>query len=918
MLDLDLDLEADLGVDTVKQAATFAAIRAAWDIPRDDDLALRDYPTLAHAIQFVYDKRPDLAAGATEAAPAAEAAAEAAAVPTAPAVGAQLEEDVYRREPIAVLRPPIDLCVETGVTLGEGSRVVVRADQGGVAEALIARLEKLGVEVLALDEADAESVTGRLTEWLESGPIQGVYWLPALDRAAELTEMSPEEWQEAVGARVKLLYTTMRALYEPIGQPGSFLVTATRLGGRHGFDDAGAWAPLGGAATGFTKTFKRERPDALVKAVDFAPSRKTAALADRLIEETLRDPGAVEVGYCQGRRWTVGARQRAIDDATPGMDLGGDSVFVVTGAAGSIVSAIVSDLAASGGLFHLLDIAPEPDPEDPDLKRFAEDREGLKPDLFERIRASGERPTPAKVERLLAGLERQQAALAAMQAVEARGGRAVYHQVDLLDAEAVAAVGERLREAHDRIDVVVHAAGLEISHMLPDKEPAEFDLVFDVKAQGYFHLVRALGDVDLGAVVAFSSIAGRFGNAGQADYASANDLLAKLCSSLRNRREGTRGIAIDWTAWGEIGMATRGSIPKMMELAGIDMLPPSIGIPVVRQELTAGAASEVVIGRRLGALLAEWHASGGLDLEAIAGRAGGVISGAVRGMGLHTGLTVETELVPTEQPFLYDHQIDGTPVLPGVMGVEAFAETASLLFPDWHLSAVEGIRFLAPFKFYRQEPRTVTVKAQFRVDGDDVVADCRLLGSRLLPRQAEPVVTEHFAARVRLSREAPPPAELSWPEAADGPTLGDKDVYRIYFHGPAYQVVEQAWTVNGTAAGLLPADLPENHRPGEAKTVTEPRLLELCFQTAGLRELGRDGRYGLPAAIDRVRWLRPPSEASGRLCALVRPGAAEGAHDARVVDESGAVLVEVEGYRTVELPVVLEAEALAPVRTAMG
>ena len=60
MLDLDLDLEADLGIDTVKQAETFAAIRAAWDIPRDDTMALRDYPTLAHAIQFVYDKRPDL------------------------------------------------------------------------------------------------------------------------------------------------------------------------------------------------------------------------------------------------------------------------------------------------------------------------------------------------------------------------------------------------------------------------------------------------------------------------------------------------------------------------------------------------------------------------------------------------------------------------------------------------------------------------------------------------------------------------------------------------------------------------------------------------------------------------------------------------------------------------------------------
>ena len=61
MLDLDLDLEADLGVDTVKQAELFAAIREIYHIPRDQNLKLRDFPTLRHVIGFVYNKRPDLA-----------------------------------------------------------------------------------------------------------------------------------------------------------------------------------------------------------------------------------------------------------------------------------------------------------------------------------------------------------------------------------------------------------------------------------------------------------------------------------------------------------------------------------------------------------------------------------------------------------------------------------------------------------------------------------------------------------------------------------------------------------------------------------------------------------------------------------------------------------------------------------------
>ena len=67
MLDLDLDLEADLGVDTVKQAELFAAVREKYGIERDPNLKLRDFPTLAKTIQFVYDHRPELRPGAAEA-----------------------------------------------------------------------------------------------------------------------------------------------------------------------------------------------------------------------------------------------------------------------------------------------------------------------------------------------------------------------------------------------------------------------------------------------------------------------------------------------------------------------------------------------------------------------------------------------------------------------------------------------------------------------------------------------------------------------------------------------------------------------------------------------------------------------------------------------------------------------------------
>ena len=53
---MDLDLEADLGIDTVKQAELFAQVRETYGIARDDSLKLRDYPTINHVIAFVRDR----------------------------------------------------------------------------------------------------------------------------------------------------------------------------------------------------------------------------------------------------------------------------------------------------------------------------------------------------------------------------------------------------------------------------------------------------------------------------------------------------------------------------------------------------------------------------------------------------------------------------------------------------------------------------------------------------------------------------------------------------------------------------------------------------------------------------------------------------------------------------------------------
>src|SRR5262249_12573603 len=137
MLDLELDLEADLGIDTVKQAEMFAAVRAAYNIPRDETLKLRDFPTLAHVIRFAIERARLGAAPTPQASPHGDIAAVQHEISSgAPARPRPASFDaanrIPRRVPVPVLRPPLEFCKTTGVTLGPGQRVVVMPDKNGV------------------------------------------------------------------------------------------------------------------------------------------------------------------------------------------------------------------------------------------------------------------------------------------------------------------------------------------------------------------------------------------------------------------------------------------------------------------------------------------------------------------------------------------------------------------------------------------------------------------------------------------------------------------------------------------------------------------------------------------------------------------------------------------------------------------
>ena len=169
-----------------------------------------------------------------------------------------------------------------------------------------------------------------------------------------------------------------------------------------------------------------------------------------------------------------------------------------------------------------------------------------------------------------------------------------------------------------------------------------------------------------------------------------------------------------------------------------------------------------------------------------------------------------------------------------------------------------------------------------------------------------------------LSKHAPKPLNVPAPSTPSGPAVEASDIYRIYFHGPAYQVVERAWWDGNRVVGLMAKGLRDNHQPAGLPTLLAPRLIELCFQAAGLWELGVQGRMGLPQFVRRVSLLRAPELSETRLYALVIPHPGEGSFNAEVIDEKGNCYLQLSGYRTVGLPALVDAGKLEVLQSVMS
>lgn len=448
-------------------------------------------------------------------------------------------------------------------------------------------------------------------------------------------------------------------------------------------------------------------------------------------------------------------------------------------------------------------------------------------------------------------LGRSESADATVASIRAAGGDALYVRCDVRDATAVARAFDQARSAFGPITHVVHAAGILADEAIATKDIKHATDVFDTKVAGALALWNASRRDPLQTFLMYGSWAGRFGNAHQTDYSAANHVLARL-TSLLDDRPGVRVATIDLPPWEGSGMVN--TLPEAVQRSmknRVRFLTDETGLAHVIAELAAKEPSQEVI---LGA---------GLEHEPRVDRASVSVS-------------------MQSAPWLGDHRVDGTAVVPFAYLLDQAASAARRLGfgPELAISNLEITEILdVPDDGATQ----LVITATSAID----VADVRI---QRIGRQP--------SLRVRATSTREPLPLLAVPQNGAGPTLPLADFYSSRtFHGPRLHALTSIVELgSGHAVGTLRAS-GDRGPGGEAIDILSfDGTLQLCAYWASVNL----GRIGLPIGADDIRILsRPRAGEDLRSVGLLRDATSGDVvtADLDLLDANGRPLVQIRGLR---------------------
>ncbi|WP_051362051.1 type I polyketide synthase [Solimonas soli] len=880
MLAFDADLEADLGIDSIKRVEILGAFQKL--LPAESAAAMQaamERFTKARSLQAIVDAYAELSAAAG--APAARLVTAAPAAPAIATAAATIPRYLIKSQamPLPAAR----------VTL-QGLALII-GGPAAVSDALRGLLAARGLTPVCIDARGEALQAAIASAQAEHGTARAVLHLHGLV-GEEAT--SAAAWQQ-LGARCVLsLFHAARALEPQLANIR--LIAATRLGGSFGRDAFGGGAPLAGGVTGLTNCLRHEYPEAQIRTVDF-DGQSDEEIARLLADELLTDDAQPEAGWIGGERYgSVTVEQAASEHAfAPQLKPEAGWVLLVTGGARGITAEILEELAVPGLRYVLLGRTAEPAAESAATATLATGAE-LRKALLDAALARGEKPKPVDIDRAVAALLVDREIRANLGKLRAKGAEVDYLACDVRNAEAFAAAIDGVYARLGRIDAVIHGAGVIEDKLLKDKSAESFARVFGTKLDPVFVMLNRLKPESLKWLSFFTSVAGRYGNRGQSDYAAANEALNRIAWATSRAWPQTRVFAVNWGPW-DAGMASEG-VKRAFRDRGMEPIPVAAGRRFFADELAYGTKQDVEIVAGFG----PWRhfAPKPVDDEAPAsGEASAypLIRDALR-MGPGGNMTLDHLFTLQSDPYLIDHCMDGKAVVPAAGALEYMAQFVGAAWPGWHVVGMRDVRQLGGIVLDGGS-RAVQLRARASshsdVHGQTVTVEI-MDAQRKLPL--------YRATAVLLQQMPEAPLSQAPVLPGDGVAIEAADAYREHlFHGPRFRLIERIEKLHGggIAASVQPSQLA-GFIGGGGAWVFDMGLMDVPPQLAFVWARVQQDKGALPAGFGSVsRYGAGPLAGPLKLVMRLKPAPHEHAiaYDLDIIDAQGRVRIAiVDGLST--------------------
>jgi acyl transferase domain-containing protein/NAD(P)-dependent dehydrogenase (short-subunit alcohol dehydrogenase family)/acyl carrier protein len=609
VLRLELDLEADLGIDSIKRVEILGKLRNSFPqlLAKTDGENMESLST-AMTLAAIVDR-----------AHRAITSTDTASTP-GPATSADTSrtESTRNGKPHGTTRRLLLEAVDCplggrdrGLMLG--GLVLITEDGRGVARSLAKQIESRGWRAALLGDPD-ERIEWSSPASVEAAidrrraePITGLVHLLPL-HAARHPGTDALAWANRLSEEVRGLFLLAKAaaadLDTSADRGGACLIAATALGGRFasGADQSSDFFAGQGAVAGLLKTLAREWSTVRTRVVDVDASLEADTLAQRFLAEVFHEDDWSEVGYWQGRRIRLRPVSTPLSDGNgqPLFDLAPGEPVIITGGARGITSLVATELARRWRPTLLL-LGTTPLSSSPDELNGLSEPAELKKAIYQRLRQGGRSVAPADLERAYQTVRSSREVCQTLDRLRSLGSTVEYAQADVRDLDHLGEVVSSWQSRFGDAVGLIHGAGLIRDKLIRDKSLSSFDRVMGTKLDGALNLVRLVRMEKLRFTVLFSSIAGRFGNRGQSDYAAANEVLNKLAIWLDYRTKG-RVVAPNWGPWSGIGMVS--DLEAHLGARGLGMISPEAGVAALMDELARGRKGdvEVILAGELGKL----------------------------------------------------------------------------------------------------------------------------------------------------------------------------------------------------------------------------------------------------------------------------------------------------------------------------